>query len=71
MIIKTIIKTGYNCIQNFQVFFVFFLGGGGLIVGYSVGNLVLHRRVSGAKKRDFQMYIGQYASNENFPLKRQ
>ena len=30
MIIKTIIKTGYNCIQNFQVFFVFFLGGGGV-----------------------------------------
>ena len=40
---KTIIKTGYNCIQNFQS------GGEGYIVGYTVGNLVLHRRVSGAK----------------------
>ena len=37
------------------------------IVGYRVGNLVLLRSVSGAVKRDFQMYIQQYNStNENF-----
>ena len=35
--------------------------------GYTVGNLVLLRRVSGAIKRDFQKYFRQYSSpNENF-----
>ena len=38
-----------------------------LIVGYTVGNLVLRRRVSGAVKRDFRTYIRRYTSpNENF-----
>ena len=37
------------------------------IVGYTVGNLVLRRRVSGAVKRDFRTYIRRYTSpNENF-----
>ena len=63
---KTIIKTGYNCIQNFR-FFWGGGGGGGGIVGYMVRNLVLHQRVSAAKKRDFRMYIRRYTStNENF-----
>ena len=35
-----LIKLGDNCIQNFHL--------GRYIVGYSVGNLVLRRRVSGA-----------------------
>ena len=34
---------------------------------YSVENLVLRRRVSGAVKRDFRTYIRRYTSpNENF-----
>ena len=34
---------------------------------YTVGNLVLRRRASGAVKRDFQTYIRRYTSpNENF-----
>ena len=37
---------GDNCIQNFHL--------GRYIVGYTVGNLVLQRRVSGAVKRDFR-----------------
>ena len=52
-------QLGDNCIQNFHL--------GRYIVGYTVGNLVLRRRVSGAVKRDFRTYIGQYTtSNENF-----
>ena len=50
---------GDNCIQNFHL--------GRYIVGYTVGNLVLWRRISGAVKRDFRMYIRRYTSpNENF-----
>ena len=50
---------GDNCIQNFLL--------GRYIVGYTVGNLVLRRRVSGAVKRDFRTYIRRYTSpNENF-----
>ena len=50
---------GDNCIQNFHI--------GRYIVGYTVGNLVLRRRVSGAVKRDFRTYIRRYtAPNENF-----
>ena len=37
---------GDNCIQFFYL--------GRYIVGYTVGNLVLRRRVSGAVKRDFR-----------------
>ena len=40
---------GDNCIQNFHL--------GRYIVGNTVGNLVLRRRVSGAVKRDFRTYI--------------
>ena len=40
---------------------------GRYIVGYTVGNLVLRRRASGAVKRDFRTYIRRYTSpNENF-----
>ena len=50
---------GDNCIQNFHL--------GRYIVGYTVGNLVLRRRASGAVKRDFRTDIRQYTSpNENF-----
>ena len=50
---------GDNCIQIFHL--------GRYIVGYTVGNLVLWRRVSGAVKRDFRTYIRRYTSpNENF-----
>ena len=50
---------GHNCIQNFHL--------GRYIVGYTVGNLVLRRRASGAVKRDFRTYIRRYTSpNENF-----
>ena len=50
---------GYNCIQNFHL--------GRYIVGYTVGNLVLRRRASGAVKRDFRTYFRRYTSpNENF-----
>ena len=38
-----------NCIQKFHL--------GRYIVGYTVGNLVLRRRASGAVKCDFRMYI--------------
>ena len=52
-------KLGDNCIQNFHL--------GRYIVGYTVGNLVLRRRVSGAIKRDLRTYIRGYTSpNENF-----
>ena len=48
-----------NYIQNFHL--------GRYIVGYTVGNLVLRRRASGAVKRDFRTYIRRYTSpNENF-----
>ena len=48
-----------NCIQFFHL--------GRYIVGYTVGNFILRRRVSGAVKRDFQTYIRQYTSpNESF-----
>ena len=54
-----LIELGDNCIQNFHL--------GRYIVGYTVGNLVLRRRVSGAVKRDFRTYIRRYTSpNENF-----
>ena len=50
---------GDNCIENFHL--------GRYIVGYTVGNLVLRRRASGAVKRDFRTYIRRYTSkNENF-----
>ena len=42
------IYLGGNCIQIFHL--------GRYIVGYTVGNLVLRRRVSGAVKRDFRTY---------------
>ena len=49
---------GDNCIQNFHL--------GRYIVGYTVENLVLRRRLSGAVKRDFRTYIRRYTSqNEN------
>ena len=49
---------GDNCIQIFDL--------GRYIVGYTVGNLALRRRVSGAVKRDFRTYIRRYTSpNEN------
>ena len=44
-----------NCIQNFHL--------GSYIAGYTVGNLVLRRRVSRAVKRDFRQYT---SPNENF-----
>ena len=45
---------GANCIQNFHL--------GRYIAGYTVGNLVLWRRASGALKRDFRTYIRRYTS---------
>ena len=48
-----------NCIQIFHF--------GKYIVGYTVGNLVLRRRLRVAVKRDFRTYIRRYtSSNENF-----
>ena len=56
---------GDNCIQNIHL--------GRYIVGYTVGNLVLRRRVNlvlqrrVAVKLNFQLYIRRYTSqNENF-----
>ena len=50
---------GDNCIQNFHL--------GRYIVGYTIGNLVFWRHISGAVNRDFQTYIRRYtSSNENF-----
>ena len=50
---------GDNCIQKIHL--------GRYIVGYTVGNLVLRRRESGAVKRDFRTYIRRYTSpNDNF-----
>ena len=52
-------QLGDNCIQNSHL--------GRYIFGYTVGNLVLRRRASGAVKRDFRTYIRRYTSpNENF-----
>ena len=57
--LKCVQQLGDNCIQNFHL--------GRYIVGYTVGNLILRRRVSGAVKRDFQTYIRRYTSpNDNF-----
>ena len=53
------IQLGDNCIKNFHM--------GRYIVGYTVGNLVLRRRASGAVKRDIRTYIRRYTSpKENF-----
>ena len=49
---KSVKHVGDNCIQNFHL--------GRYIVGYTVGNLVLRRRVRGAIKRDFRTYIRRY-----------
>ena len=50
---------GDNCIQIFHL--------GRYIVGYTVGNFVLRRRVSGAVKHDFRPYIPRYTTpNEKF-----
>ena len=56
---------GDNCIQNFHL--------GRYIVGYTVGNLVLRRRVSGAVKRDFRNFEYGYPHSNaclTFPLKK-
>ena len=45
---------GDNCIQNFLL--------GRYIIGYTVGNLVLWRRMSRAVKHDFGLYIRQYTA---------
>ena len=56
---RVLMHLGDNCIQNFHL--------GRYIVGYTVGNLVLWRRVSRAVKRDFRTYIRRYTSpNENY-----
>ena len=44
-LLKSVNQLGDNCIQNFHL--------GRYIVRYTVGNLVLRRRASGAVKRDF------------------
>ena len=52
-------QLGDNCIQKIHL--------GRYIVRYTVGNLVLWRRASGAVKRDFRTYIRRYTSpNEIF-----
>ena len=52
-------QLGDNCIQIFHL--------GRYIVGYTVGNFVLRRRVSGAVKHDFRPYIRRYTTpNEKF-----
>ena len=45
---------GDNCIQIFHL--------GRYIVGYTIGNFVLRRRVSGAVKHDFRPYIRRYTT---------
>ena len=45
--------------KGITVFKIFILGG---IVGYTVGNLVLRRRASGAVKRDLRTYTRRYTS---------
>ena len=58
-LLKRLTQLGDNCIQNFHL--------GRYIVGYTVRNLVLRRRASGAVKRGFRTYIRRYTSpNENF-----
>ena len=52
--LEKVLNLGDNCIQNFNL--------GRYIVGYTVGNLVLRRRASGAVKRDFRTYIRRYTS---------
>ena len=53
------LELGDNSIQIFHL--------GRYSVGYTVGNLVLRRRASGAVKRDFRTYIRRYTfPNENF-----
>ena len=47
-------KLGDNCIQNFLL--------RRYIVGYTVGNLVLRGRASGAVKRDFRTHNRRYIS---------
>ena len=48
-----------DCIQNFHL--------RRYIIGYTVGNLVLRRRLSGAVNCDFRTYIQQYTSlNKKF-----
>ena len=55
----SVLQLGDNCIQIFHL--------GRYIVGYTVGNFVLRRRVRGAVKHDFRPYIRRYTSpNENF-----
>ena len=50
---------GDTCIQIFHF--------GRYIVGYTVGNFVLRRRVSGTVKHDFRPYIRRYTTpNEKF-----
>ena len=57
--ISFLIHLGDNCIQIFHL--------GRYILGYTVGNFVLRRRVSGAVKHDFRPYIRRYISpNEKF-----
>ena len=57
--LSAVCDLGDNYIQNLHL--------GRYIVGYTVGNLVLRRRVSGAVKRDLRTYIRRYTSpNENF-----
>ena len=51
---KNAIYLGDNCIPICHL--------GRYIVGYTVGNFVLRRRVSGAVKYDFRTYIRQYTS---------
>ena len=52
-------QLGDNCIQNFPL--------GRHIIGYTVRNLVLQRRVSRDVKLDFGTYIRRYTSpNDNF-----
>ena len=49
---------GDNHIQNFHL--------GRYMVGYTVGNLVLWRRIRGAVKRDFRTYIRRYTSPNEY-----
>ena len=57
--VKSIVYLGDNCIQNFHL--------GRYIVGYTVGNFFLRRRVSGAVKHYFRTYILRHTSpNDKF-----
>ena len=51
-------KLGDNCIQNFHL--------GRYIAGYTVGNVVLPRRASGAVKRESERISDDTSPNENF-----